>query len=100
MSKSKTVEEVLIAAKWLLQNVGWVQNLSIKFDHKSGKVIGVCAGEALFAVEAESEIISNEAILRLGEAIGMRDIVAYNDDPSTTKEEVLAAFDRAIQESK
>lgn len=96
--KAKTSTEVLQAAKWILENVGWTRKQFTKTNGK-GKVVGVCASQALYSVEIDNDTygyIRGEARRRLEEVIG-NDIVGFNDRPSTKKRDVVRAFKKAIE---
>lgn len=97
---AKNSTEVLKAAKWILENVGWAQAVYEKHegDVFSGKVIAYCAEGALDAVETVHFTTRLRAYKRLEKAIGGgKSIVGFNDHKKTTKKKVLNAFDRAIK---
>jgi hypothetical protein len=87
--------EVLQAAKWILENVGWVKKSYQKSDD-SGKIIAFCAEGALWAVETGTYGIRNRAMNRLEKVLKER-IVVFNDNKKTTKQMVINAFNRAIK---
>lgn len=95
--KAKTSTEVLQAAKWILENVGWCKKLYTKTTME-GKVVGVCASQALYSVEIENDpngIILGQARRRLENVIG-NDIIGFNDRSTTKKRDVVRAFKKAI----
>lgn len=105
--KAKTSTEVLQAAKWILENVGWFQGNWSYSDPQSGEEVAFCALGAINKVEDGGQ---NKALAktRLMEALpkkakreyanrSWRDIATFNDDKKTTKRMVLALFDRAIK---
>lgn len=100
----KGATKILIAAKDKLENVGWVQGQSQRYDWDTNKVIGYCALGAI-NVATDQLLYSrkgkaiNQAVDCLQKAIGgaKYSVVAYNDNIDRTKQEVLEAFDKAIQ---
>lgn len=99
MSKAKTVKEVLIAAKWMLEHVGWIQG---KYMEKGadGNPIAFCASEALNRVIPTNRDLRDRAQYLLSLHMDGGSIIGFNDDLGRTKEQVLAAFDKAIEASK
>lgn len=102
-SKAKTSTDVLRSAKQLLIDVGWVKNQSYRTD-EHGKNIAYCASGAV-SFTGGSDLIKARyrAYQRLNKAAGKKfhfSIVALNDHPHTSKKQVLAVFDRAINSTK
>lgn len=101
--KVHTVKEVLIAAKWILENIGWNQN--DYYRSKSGKrfdnhidmsdVASACSAGAIYLVEADVSL-QEDTVDYLLQTIG-GSVSRFNDAPSTTKEDVLAVFQKAIE---
>ncbi len=106
MNKIKNSTDILRAAKQLLIDVGWVKGRSTKRD-KSGKIIGYCATGAVSNV-ANGNLNNSlfpqrdRAIARLNKASGNKylSVVGFNDHPHTSKKQILAVFDRAINSTK
>jgi hypothetical protein len=96
---AKNTTEVLIAAKWLLENVGWIKGQQVHYPHGGSVPDGFCASGAITWVMAESYERKFRAYSFLESEMD-RDILKFNDAPHTTKQHVLDAFDRAIQRSK
>jgi hypothetical protein len=107
MSKASTVKEALIAAKQLIEQVGWSQGWFVKLNNQH-KVIGYCAAGAINKVcetESEDHCATASALSRTSSAqtrnhfskVVGQPIVEFNDAPNTTKEQVLQAFDKAIE---
>lgn len=96
MNKAKNVREVLLAARWMLKHVGWQRGEFASFDPVSGRPVAFCAIGALMRVEKENPEDYSRALSELFLHIGCR-IPTWNDTPGRTKEEVLAAFDQAIE---
>lgn len=96
--KAKTPTEVLKAAKWILENVGWIKDRDV--DYVNLKPIGFCALGALKEVEREDDkaALFTLAVARLQDAMECS-VCKFNDSPVTTKEDVIKAFDRAIERS-
>lgn len=104
MRKAKNSTEVLKAAKWLLENVGWIKGRSIKWNADNTRALGFCAHGAIVSVEAETtpvgyNVLTMKALDRLCQAVKM-DVVNFNDHPHRSKKQVLAAFDKAIASTK
>src|SRR5215472_16812630 len=100
---AKSTKEVLVAAKWMLENVGWTQRKFAR--NKMGnscalddyeQVACYCAAGAIFAVKSESEIFINQARIALRGAMDAGSLVTWNDEPGRTREQVLEAFQKAI----
>lgn len=105
MSKAKTVKEVLVAARWMLENVGWCQGEYQKDrEDKYGVPVAFCSTGAIYGVDKEGspsqkDYIEDLAISHLMDEISGGSVITWNDKPERTKEEVLAAFDRAIKKA-
>jgi len=91
--KAKTVKQVLEAARWMLENVGWVKYQYVA--KVNGKYVGLCAFGALEMVEAENNHLV-QAQDRLREEMD-GSIIRFNDRPDITKRMVINAFKRAIK---
>jgi hypothetical protein len=120
MSKAKTVKEVLVAAKWILENIGWHQGSFYK-DKKDNRMIypiditspdvlstlgSFCAVGAINVVEkadynpdTETSALQQKTFDTLVEFLpfSVRNIPYWNDAIGRTKQEVLAVFDKAIE---
>lgn len=94
-NKAKTVTEVLKAAKWMLENVGWCQGQYSKYN-KQGKLTAFCAAGAISHVVTDYEL-RLKAQDQLSAAIKEAYIPHWNDDPKRTLPQVLKAFDKAIK---
>jgi hypothetical protein len=91
-NKVSSAKEILLAARWILENHTWMQNDFQSFNN--GKW-SFCAVGAINQVKTDSRPQYQVARQLLNSVVG-GSIVAYNDDEGRTKEEVLVAFDRAI----
>jgi len=105
--KAKTAKEVLVAAKWILENVGWCQNVSVRID-SANRPVAYCLAGSMGTVETvwdergqigkspwwKARTIVAETIQHLYKTHDM--IPEWNDRQSRTKEEVLALLDVAI----
>lgn len=104
MSDVKVSTTILVNAKKLLEKVGWVQGTYTKFENDT--IIGHCAAGAIFnafnALDLPTSDPLYQARQRFNQVVGISAdaISRWNDQPTRTKEEVLAAFDRAIQENE
>jgi hypothetical protein len=96
---AKTVKEVLIAAKWMLENVGWCQKTFRKYS-TSGESpsCAFCSFGAIINVNYGSPGLIDKALAVLSKSIDTASgsITIWNDDPKRTKSQVLAVFDKAI----
>lgn|SRR5271166_6963361 len=103
MSNASSTKEVLVAARWILENVGWCQG---KFSlWEGGKPVGFCPVGAVNRVELD---LLPAAGLKAG-ALGLLEdamislakkkttVYQWNDDRKRTREQVLKAFDKAIK---
>lgn len=106
--KAKTVKEVLIAARWILDNVGWSQRFFSITKHGTPLGLGevhpdieaACSLGAIYLVDTIDLRLNRGATQAVEAVIGNgidRVIHDWNDTKGRTKEEVLAAFDKAIQ---
>jgi hypothetical protein len=100
MSQARTIKQVLTAAKWMIENVGWIKGSYAEYDDGSKLPTGFCSLGALNAVEANNRVKEQAQIHlyhTLHHALGVNDGVAYwQDNAVRTKEEVLAFFEKAI----
>lgn len=90
-------KQVLQAAKWILENVGWIQGKS--YHIVNDKYAGFCSFEAINVVVAKHNSSKSYAVATLSQFMD-NTIVRFNDHPYRTKKEVLAAFERAIESLK
>jgi hypothetical protein len=93
-----TTHEALVEARNLIERDGWCQWAAAdgRGAHCMGGALGRVTQGDPNCTFTETELAAFRA---LGEATGTKDygIPGWNDKPGRTKEEVLAAFDRAIQ---
>ena len=115
---AKTVKEVLIAARWILQNIGWCQGTYTKIAKNSNIpnmpeafcAIGVFRYVDVVTPKAylERHHIKNDAVLKLNNVITsttnyfnlldyVGTVIHWNDKPGRTKREVIKLFDEAIK---
>lgn len=101
---ARSAKEVLIAAKWMIENVGWCKHVAVKRD-KDHKPVAFCALGAIINTHCEPNWNGKEgygfqhlAKISLSRAIGTHESIGwgFNDLPTTKKKDVLDAFDRAI----
>ncbi len=95
-----TLREVLVEARRILENVGWCQGTYAR-DENSVAILTddpgacqFCVMGALYFASDDSDV--EEEARALLNTVVEGSIVAYNDAPGRTKEEVLAVFDLAI----
>jgi hypothetical protein len=93
-AESKTVHEVLVAARNLIDREGWKQ-ADFRYSFSPGP--GRCAYVALCDVRNDIEMANaaTNALVRFIPRSGCpnEDLYDWNDTPGRTKEEVLALFD-------
>jgi hypothetical protein len=107
--KAKTVKEVLIATRYIINKLDWCQGAS--YQTKTGKPIwghhsinipnisGCCLKGAISLVEMELEnmfegIEGAKSLIR--KEIGQSRISQWNDTPGRTKQQVLDMLDGVI----
>lgn len=104
--KASTVKEVLIAAKWILENVGWCQGAYYKdknglktsvFAIKSGDSLDCCCLVGACNLVDTDFYLSHCAVQSLGIVVGNQHVPTWNDSKGRTKEEVIAAINTAIE---
>jgi hypothetical protein len=104
--KATTVKETLIAARWILDNVGWCQGTLYKdkygnhLSFANTITVSACAIGAVFAVDIDDTNNSHDKALDLLLEMQLDDSVnlaMWNDKKGRTKQEVLKLFDRAIE---
>ena len=89
-----TTAEILRGAKEKIEKHGWIQN-SYGSDE-----IGFCSSGAIQSFVGlprnQCARLCHPAMIAVRNAVGEYCIPEWNDRPGRTKEEVLAAFDKAI----
>jgi hypothetical protein len=112
MSQATTVKEVLIAARWIIDNIGWCQGRYAKTsdgkgvdDFRRNKGDAYCSLGAIKVVEkSNSDMLEYQASCAFQQVIsrdlGSDVIVNWNDDLHMTKQRVLEVFDQAIERAK
>lgn len=108
MSTAKNATEVLIATKWILENIGWHQKPA--YLDKNGMSISqpkavaegissCCLIGACHLVEADEQGLNYEAQDWLCKLITPASISEWNDRKGRTKEQVLSLLTCAIRKS-
>jgi hypothetical protein len=98
MRRAKNSTEVLKAALWMLENVGWVKGHYEQYDPSRTKTIAFCAEGAVLAVEVGDKYgIRHRALDRLQKVCKFNNVIVFNDDKNTTKKMIVNAFKRAIK---
>jgi len=117
--QAKTVKEVLIAAKWILENNNWCRaawakagpndfgNNYLYLNSSDNKLVlskrpnYFCVSGAIRAVNAERQLKANAESM-LGNLCGdpCQNILHWNDAMSRTKSQVIALLNRAIKKSQ
>jgi hypothetical protein len=99
-NKANSVKEVLIAAKYLLENIGWCQgHFSL---HQDGKPVSFCMLGAINAVEVWDIELTWEAKILLSQTIfknisDSQMLSDWNDKPARKKRDVIKLFDKSIR---
>jgi hypothetical protein len=108
-TKAKTVKEVLIATKYIIEHMDWHQGRKyrdnngaplLKSDPNFKKdLASVCLLGGLDLVEADSKLITRAEIILRDHCGGYPSggIVAFNDYSGRTKEEVIKMLDEVIE---
>jgi hypothetical protein len=94
-----TAKEILSAARTLIKEM-WCKGVYVRSD-PFGNVIGVCSVGALEEAAERLGVAdydtARESVELIEDAVGpYGSIETWNDNPNTTKEEVLATFDKVI----
>ena len=90
---AKSTKEVLIAAKWIIKNIGWSHYGGRSID-KNGKKI-YCTLIAITNVEATFDLkYEAQNILR---GIVKDQLSTWNDNPNRTKQDVIDLFNKGIK---
>jgi hypothetical protein len=85
-----TDKEILKLAKQRIEKYGWIQG------NFGDEQCGFCSAGAFLDIYANGEKVETYwARLKLQRLVGA--LLSWNDAPGRTKEEVLAAFDKAIK---
>lgn len=100
--KAKNVKQVLEAARWILENVGWgtmyygqtQMGMPLAMGQVHCDTKCACATGAIWMVEAKEEL-KNQAEDLLKEEVGTH-VPFWNDARGRTKEEVIDVFTRVI----
>jgi len=121
--KAKTAVDILKAAKWMIENIGWTQFTNYRgadgcmliskrwFSERpsAGKIRSMCLRGALDLVDTPKDdfYIRMESVKLIMEAIGdflgnrnriFHSIAGFND--SQSKKEVLGVLDKAIKKAE
>lgn len=94
-----TTKELLIAARRRIAN-GWVKHEyavdkdSERVEPQDPEAVSFCMIGAIWAEGGEAELL----IPFLPESFPQGFLADFNDDPYTLKDDVLAVYDRAIEE--
>lgn len=97
-----TPTQILIESRRLLEQ-GWTTRASARTDKgipcewDEAKACQWCSTGAMLRVASMFVPAHARALALLKEVLGVHSVVAWNDAPGRTKEEVLAAFDAAIE---
>lgn len=109
--KAKTVKEVLVAGRWILENVGWCQlsfyqtkSKEKRFDVQNASTHGdvgcACAVGSIYLVDVKDESLHEQAVRVLQDLLGDNSVAAWNDNPYRTKKEVVDLFTKGIKKVK
>ena len=91
------IKDTLKSALWLIENVGWCKNRSVK--SKGGYPVAYCATGAIDAVTSVQDYVPVHR--RLAKAVPggylSQHVVAFNDRKSTTKDDIVKMYKKAIR---
>jgi hypothetical protein len=100
-NKANSVKEVLIAAKYLLENIGWCQGDFS--NYQDGKPVSFCMLGAINHVEVsdieltwEAKALLSQTILK-NISIDSQMLSDWNDNSARKKKDVIKLFDKAIR---
>jgi hypothetical protein len=112
--KAKTVKEVLVAAKWLLQNYDWNQAAwyittdGLRLNSPEWFIVArkqnrlqlksCCISGAVQLVNTDKDT-KEMALLSLQSAARTDNIINWNDWNGRTKEQVIKLLDKAIEKA-
>lgn len=98
-----TTKEVLIKAKQLVEK-GWTRNVLARnaagepVFSNSPEACAFCVAGAIEHAQGDDPDAGMEAFAVMHDSLGNVSITDFNDAATTTHADILAAFDRAIQE--
>lgn len=102
-----TVLQVLKKARKLIETKGWTQVVEARdedgnaIDYRDERAICFCALGALWrAADGFESDLAVDARATLASCVHTDHIIDWNDRKRRTKEDVLAAFDRAIKKAE
>jgi hypothetical protein len=107
-SQAITVKEVLVAARWILDNVGWCKGWYAKdaegvrvWDYCTRSAACYCLMGAVAVVETTPELRNSalDLLAVLVDPVNFASVSIWNDTLDRTKEEVLQIFDQAIKKA-
>ena len=102
--RANTAKEVLVATKWIIQNIGWCKGNFSKMEN--GKPVAFCIQGALNVIEMSQYHLYYEAAQLIKNVLvdsGRHNtgfIAGYNDAHSTTKKDVIKVLNEAIKKAK
>jgi hypothetical protein len=107
--KATTVKEVLIATKWILTHMDWIQGEFFRDsngaeirdwrpDYLCKYAKSCCLSGAIRLVETDREVLSM-ARGHLFDVLSPDSITSFNDKPGLTKDQLLEALDQAIEKA-
>lgn len=111
MSKAKTVKEVLIAGRWILENVGWCQQSYYKtkagderFNIEEATLYGdvgcACAIGSIYLVDVSDPNLHGKAVAALEKIADVSNLANWNDAPGRTRKEVVKLFSKGINKAE
>lgn len=77
-----------------IETVGWCQGSYKRYNPLTGQAVSFCMVGSIF--ESRLSLVASDGAISLLSLAVDGPVAAWNDEPSRTKEEVLAAFDVAI----
>lgn len=104
MNKANSAKEVLIAARWIIDNVGWCKNTFQKYGKNSNVPVAFCLDGALNNVDASDSLrISAKNLVRNNLPRPFKrnysGVWVFNDDKKTTKRKVVNFLTEVIKKA-
>ena len=89
---SPTVQRLLDARQRIV--MGWCQGTSTRSGDGQTEYCALAAAEPNWNLSVDMDIVN---LLQRALPKGFRSVMVYNDSPMTTKEDIIALYDRAIE---
>src|ERR1700727_201819 len=106
--KAKTAKEVLVAVKWILENVGWCKGSNARYKNgvkycllkaiqRPDMIGSCCINGAIQLVEANENIrFRAERLISRVLPKNNAGVIQFNDSKNTTKQDIIDVLNKAI----